>query len=79
MPQVSHGLVRFMTLAWNIKGFRYGVHDIAKSSGINLTNEGLALIEEFHAKIQYDSMRLLTISEAAEVVERSRPYWFSAE
>ena len=51
MPQVSHGLVRFMTLAWNIKGFRYGVHDIAKTSSIKLTDQGLKLIEEFHAKI----------------------------
>lgn len=79
IPQVSHGLVRFMTLVWNIKAFRYNVHDVAKKSGISVTDEGRKLIAEFHAKIQYDPMKLLTISEAAEVVERSRPYWFSTE
>lgn len=78
IPQSSFGLVRFLTIPNNIRGFRYTVHDQVVASGIRLTEEGRKLCDEFHAKIGYDPMRLLTIQQAVEIVERSREYWFEA-
>lgn len=75
IPQSSFGLVRFLTIPQNIKGFRYGVYDQVAASSIRLTEQGRKLCEEFHAKIGYDPMKLLTIQQAAEIVEKSRKYW----
>lgn len=79
LPESMKGLVRFITIPWEIRGFRYGIHDRAESSRIVITDEGRKLVEQFHAEIGYDPMRLLTIKDAALVIEKSRPLWFSAQ
>lgn len=79
IPRSCDGLVRFLTLPQNIVGFRYGKHEVATSSCIQLTPEGRKLAEWFHKQIGYEPLKLLHIQDAADLIERSRPFWFSSE
>ena len=78
LPECTKGLVRFITVPSQIQGFRYGVHDRVEGWGISLTDNGRELAKQFHAAIGYDPTKLLTIEQAALLIEKSRPLWLSA-
>jgi hypothetical protein len=75
LPRCLGGKVSFLVLASNIKGFRYRKHDKATSSGIATTKCGRQLVDEFQQKIGLEPAKLYSISQAAEIVERSKELW----
>jgi hypothetical protein len=76
IPKYVEGRVIFYVFAANIKGFRYGKHDKATNSGTSLTEDGKNLAAEFGKKIGLEPSKLYSISESADIVERSKEFWF---